>query len=444
MWMPERIIDGSGHLLVLALCRPSSLIPGTEEPQVDTHPDPVSINDFTVVVGLDVGKTSHYAWAGTGPADTDRLFAGPLPNQQTDLEDLYARLAVHGRVLVVVDQPSNIGSLAVATALNQGIEAAYLPGYSMRAFARFKPGSSKTDRRDAKLIAQAAWAGPDALRRLKHPQEMDADIAMLSGFDQDLAAQATATSNRIQGIYTHIHPALGQALSAHLDHPAVVALIGRYPTPAMLRKAGRSRVQALLKKHGCHRHAAWTNDIFTALDAQTITIPGASSQATVLSMLATSLATILDQRARIEAELTTLLDDHPLYQVLTSMPGIGVRTAAVILAEVTGRSFPTGAAFSAYAGLTPTTRQSGTSLNSTTASRGGNKRLKRAMFLSAFAALRHDPASRAYYDRKRAQGKHHNAAVIALAHRRALTLYAMIRDGALYDPPTRPAHTLAA
>ena len=56
------------------------------------------------------------------------------------------------------------------------------------------------------------------------------------------------------------------------------------------------------------------------------------------------------------------------------------------------------------------------------------------MFLSAFASLRSDPVSRAYYQRKRDQGKRHNQAVLALAHRRILTLHAMIRDGALYDP----------
>ncbi len=58
------------------------------------------------------------------------------------------------------------------------------------------------------------------------------------------------------------------------------------------------------------------------------------------------------------------------------------------------------------------------------------------MFPSAFASLRSDPVSRAYYQRKRDQGKRHNQAVLALAHRRILTLHAMIRDGALYDPPT--------
>ncbi len=66
------------------------------------------------------------------------------------------------------------------------------------------------------------------------------------------------------------------------------------------------------------------------------------------------------------------------------------------------------------------------------------------MFLSAFASLRSDPTSRAYYDRKITQGKRHNQALIALAHRRILTLHAMIRDGALYNPnPTTHLPTAA-
>ena len=56
------------------------------------------------------------------------------------------------------------------------------------------------------------------------------------------------------------------------------------------------------------------------------------------------------------------------------------------------------------------------------------------MFLSAFAALR-DPESRAYYDRKTGQGKRHNQALLALARRRSDVLYAMLRDGTLYDTP---------
>ncbi len=125
------------------------------------------------------------------------------------------------------------------------------------------------------------------------------------------------------------------------------------------------------------------------------------------------------------------------------MPGVGVPAAAVFLAETAGRTFPTGAHLASYAGLTPVTRRSGSSIRGEYVSHAGNKRLKRAMFLSAFASLRSDPASRAYYERKRAQGKRHNQAVLALAHRRILTLYAMIRHGSLYDPPAQQLPTAA-
>ena len=125
---------------------------------------------------------------------------------------------------------------------------------------------------------------------------------------------------------------------------------------------------------------------------------------------------------------------NPLYPVLASMPGTGVPAAAVLLAETLGKTFTTGAQLASYAGLAPVTRRSGSSIKGEHVSHAGNKRLKRAMFLSAFASLRSDPISRAYYQRKRDQGKRLGQAVLALAHRRILTLNAMIRDGALYDP----------
>ncbi|PIE26340.1 MAG: IS110 family transposase, partial [Micrococcales bacterium] len=92
----------------------------------------------------------------------------------------------------------------------------------------------------------------------------------------------------------------------------------------------------------------------------------------------------------------------------------------------------------AFAGLAPVTRRSGASIRGEHPSRGGNKNLKRAFFLSTFAALS-DPVSRAYYDRKRDQGKKHNAALTCLARRRCDVLYAMLRDRTLYQAPTHDA-----
>ncbi|OUC97749.1 IS110 family transposase, partial [Streptosporangium minutum] len=84
-------------------------------------------------------------------------------------------------------------------------------------------------------------------------------------------------------------------------------------------------------------------------------------------------------------------------------------------------------------------RRSGSSIKGEHPPKGGNKALKRAMFLAAFASLS-DPESREYYDKKRAEGKKHNAALICLARRRSDVIYAMLRDRKPYQP-RRKNHT---
>ncbi|MGP3972881.1 transposase [Streptomyces sp. 8N114] len=81
------------------------------------------------------------------------------------------------------------------------------------------------------------------------------------------------------------------------------------------------------------------------------------------------------------------------------MPGIGVRTGARILIDVGHGSSPTVAHLATCAGLAPATRSSGSSIRAEQSSRRGNKQLKRAFLLSAFAALA-DPVSRATTTRR--------------------------------------------
>ena len=396
-------------------------------------------DEVDVFVGLDVGKGEHHAVALDRAGK--KLFDKALPNDERRLRGVLDQLATHGTILLVVDQPATIGALPVAVAQAAGALVGYLPGLAMRRIADLHPGEAKTDARDAAIIAETARTMPHTLRSIQVADEQVAELSMLCGFDDDLAGQIVQVSNRIRGLLTQIHPALERVIGPRLDHPAMLDLLQHYPSPAAMKSAGEKRLGNRLLKNAPRKGRVWAGEITSALGEQTVVVTGTDA-ALVLPRLAEQLSALRRQRDEIIVEVEKIVEQHPLQPVLTSMPGVGVRTAARLLTEVTTKSFPTAGHLAAYAGLAPVTRRSGTSIRGEHPSRRGNKILKRTMFLSAFAALR-DPESRAYYNRKIAQGKRHNQALIALARRRSDVLYAMLRDGTLYQPRL-PEPALAA
>ncbi|MFD7705374.1 IS110 family transposase [Streptomyces caelestis] len=397
----------------------------------------IDVSDIGVFLGLDVGKGEHHATAVTTAGK--KTFDKRLPNSEPKLREVFGKLqAKHGSVLVVVDQPTSIGALPQAVARDMGCPVAYLPGLTMRRIADLYPGEARTDARDAFVIADAARVMPHTLRSVEFEDETIAELEMIVGFDDDLAGEATRISNRLRSLLTQIHPSLEQALGPRVQHPAALKLLDQFGSPAQIRKAGRRRLVTLIRPKTPRMAERPVEDSFTALDKQTAVVPGTDAAALIVPSLAGSLQAVLEQRKLPAARIEELLESHPLSKVLTSMPGIGVRTGARILIDVgDGSSFPSAAHLAAYAALAPATRSSGTSIRGEQPSRRGNNQLKRAFFLSAFAALA-DPVSRAYYDKKISQGKHHTQALLCLARRRADVLFAMLRDGTFHEPQPAP------
>ena len=394
-----------------------------------------------VWVGLDVGKEEHFA--DVLDDGGDRLFARAVRNDQCDLEALLDRAAGHGTPGLVIDQPGSIAQLALAVAARRGIPVAYVPGLVMRRAADLYPGEAKTDKRDAYVIAdtgrtrrrQVHWLDPGS-------DELLAQLRVLNGFDIDLAADQTRLANRLRDALTSIFPALERAVGSRLHQPGIRDLLAKYPTLTALRAAGRSRIERAIAARSPRIAAKVTAAVAAALAAQDVTMPAEAATGRVIAELAGELDRVCSRRDALAAEIEEAFLSHPCGELLASMPGIGPRTGARILAEIgDGSAFANGSKLAAYAGLAPVTRQSGKSLNGESQSRRGNHRLKNAMFLAAFASLR-DPASKAFYDRKRAEVKRHNAALICLARRRCDVILAMLRTGQPYRL-THPAPALA-
>ena len=143
--------------------------------------------DVDIFLGLDVGKTDHWACATT--KDGTKIWNKTLPNDEDKMVSVYQNLTAQGTVLTVVDQPATIGALAVAVAQHLGITVAYLPGLTMRRIADMYPGTAKTDEKDAFIIADAARTMLHTLRSIQDSDEDEATLGMLTGFDLDLARQ---------------------------------------------------------------------------------------------------------------------------------------------------------------------------------------------------------------------------------------------------------------
>ena len=121
---------------------------------------------------------------------------------------------------------------------------------------------------------------------------------------------------------------------------------------------------------------------------------------------------------------------------MLTIPGVSYATGAQIVAEIGDISrFRNAPALVSYAGLNSGVNQSGKfDSGGGPITKHGSPYLRRALWLAASRARQYDPSLRAFYERKRAEGKCHRVAVTAVARKLCHIVFAVMRDGVPYDP----------
>ena len=388
--------------------------------------------DAEVFVGVDMAKAEHYAQAIT--VGGVEVFGRPVDNDQAAIEAMLDTAGEHGSVAVVVDMTASGAQLLLTIAAERGVPVAYVTGLQMRRAADLYAGTAKTDPRDAWVLADFARRNADRLTWLEVTDELLVRLRVLNGRDVDLATDSNRVINRCRGALVAVSPALERAIGHRLGQPGVRDALRKWPTPSELGAAGRTKVRNVIKKRSPRLAAKVTDGIFDALDAQTVTLPAEETWGEVIADLLADLERIQTRRAELGKTIEEVFLSHPLGVVLVTLCGFGPRTGARTLAEIGDpQRFADGSALASYAGLAPTDWRSGRSINGAFQHRGGNHRLKNAMFIAAFVATQFDPNAKAYYQRKRAEGKRHNAAVICVARRRCDLILAMLKNQTPYD-----------
>ena len=386
-----------------------------------------------VSVGVDVGKADHWVCA-IGP-DGAVLLDRRVANRPGDLAEAMAALAgLGGPVRAGLDVLGGVGGLVFGMLSAAGFTVAHVPGLAVnRAREASVGGENKSDPRDARAIAEQVRVRSD-LRQIEPRTEVDLEIGLMARRRAELTQAQTQRLSRLGDLICSIFPGLEQALDLRLK--GSLHLLARYVTPEEIRAAGaRGLRRHMGRAGGAVRAAAMIDKVLEAANAQTIQLPGERPTARLVRELAAEALAARQRLGEIDKELEGLVDRHPDGALVRSLPGMGAVLAASFIAHAGPLTrFRSADALAAAAGLAPVLRQSGKSRRLRRAN-GGHRQLKHALFLGAFCAIQRDPISRAFYQRKRSEGKTHTQAIVALARRRINVLWAMLHSRTLYQPP---------
>ena len=385
-------------------------------------------------VGVDAGKGFH--WAVVLDDEGEVLLSRRVENEEADLSALAEEALGLGPELTwAIDQPGGAVALLLALLWERDQRVLYVPGIAVDRARDAHRGESKTDARDARLIAEQARMRHD-LSVLSPGDELLAELTLLVARRRDLVADRTRTIARMRDAMLALFPGLERAFV--LVDKGPLLLVARYQTPRAVRGAGRKRVEAYLKKRGVRGAATLAEKAVVAAKGQSMSLPAESVVSGIVAGLARQALALKEEIVELDRELERRFLTHPLAEILVSLPGMGTLLGAELLVSVGDPrdAFADAGCLAAYAGLVPAARDSGKRAGNNRRMRGGNKMLKRVFYQSAFASLR-TPHSRAFYDRKRKEGKRHTQALIALARRRVDVLWAMIRDEKRFAPPIR-------
>lgn len=378
-----------------------------------------------------------------------------------ELADRLAELAESepASVAVAIEVPHGA---VVETLLERGFAVHSLNPKQVDRFRdRFSPSGAKDDRRDALVLASALRTDGQHFRRLVVPSAETIHLRELVRIDEELQRERRRLANQLYAQLLRVYPQI-LALCPAADEPWIWDLLTRAPTPEAGRRLREATIQKLLSQHRIRRFTA--AQVHQTLQSRPLTVADGTVEAVAehLALLIPRLQLVQSQIKQIQRRTEALLTampatgssqadaseperrEHSGVDILRSMPGIGWKISATMLALA-----PEAIQAADYqnlrtrAGLAPVTVASGR-VRRVIMRRACNHRLNQAMHCMARIAVINDPAANAHYRQLRAKGHNHNRALRGVADRLLRILCAMLRNDELYDPQHTTRLTSAA
>lgn len=290
----------------------------------------------------------------------------------------------------------------------------------------------KNDRIDSLLIAETLRIGEYDPTQLATDEVQS--LKALTRYRQGLSEQIAQTKTKVICLMDSYFPEYA-GLFSNMFGAASVALMSKSPLPAEIARMKTPALARLLSSasHGRHGREKAEEVKRAARTSVGIRLGEQAAAFEVREYLAL-IGYLGEKLARADRQIEAMLE--AIEPLVLTIPGVSVTLGAQIVAEIgdIGR-FRNGASVVKYAGLNSGVSQSGEfEAKGSPITKTGSPYLRRAVWLAAEGARKFDPKLKAFYEKKRSEGKGHRVAVTAVARKLCHVIYAVMRDQAPYDP----------
>ena len=388
-----------------------------------------------ICVGIDVAKDKHdcFILSSEGITLAD-VFTIPnnLDGFNTLLDKLWACSTSQDSIKVGLEATGHYSYNILGFLLDNGLATYVLNPLRTNLYRKsLSLRKTKTDRVDARTIA-ALLLSDAGLKLYTDTSYHNEELKSLTRYRFDKVRERAKLKTSVSRLVCILFPELEKLVST-IHSTSVYSLLAEFPGTQQIADAHLTRLKALLADAS---HGHYGRDMAVKLrDAARCSI-GSRMPAKSLELQHTiRLIRELDAEIEeIEATIQSIMGD--LHSPITTIPGIGYRMGAMILAEVGDFSrFDSPDKLLAYSGMSPSTYQSGQLKNCYPhMEKRGSRYLRYSLYNATKYVCHWDPTFAAYLAKKRAEGKHYNVALSHAAKKLVRLIFALEKSRRPYCP----------
>ena len=388
-----------------------------------------------ICIGIDVAKDKHdcFILSSEGKVLTD-VFTIPnsMEGFQLLLEKIRGCVLPQDSIKVGLEATGHYSYNLLGFLLDSGLPTYVLNPLHTNLYRKsLSLRKTKTDKVDARTIA-AMLLSDVGLKPYTDTAYHNEELKSLTRYRFDKVRERAKLKQSVSRLVCILFPEL-EPLVPTLHMNSVYALLEEFPSAKQISVANLTRLKFLLADASKGHYG---RDMAVTIRDAARTSIGSAMPAKSLELRHTiRLIRELDNEiADIEAEIQAIMEQ--LQSPMTTIPGLGFRMAAMILAEVGDFSrFDSPDKILAFAGMAPSTYQSGQMSNCYAhMEKRGSRYLRYAIYNATKYVCHWDPTFAAYLAKKRAEGKHYNVALSHAAKKLVRLIYAMEKSGLPYQP----------